>query len=447
MKTNKSLLQKCCLLAVVPALSAASVIGCTKKEASVANDAKEQTAVRNPIYNNQPVTIKVRTNSDTVEVWEKYTVEPVKKKFPNVTLERVEAKPSLEERIALNDVPDIILATPAEYVSLRDLNLPYDLTETVAKNKYDMSRFGPSLVEAVKKLDDKVKLPGIPFRPTKYGLLYSKNVFDKFAVAYPADAMTWDQVIELAKKVTRSDAGIQYRGLSVQTPGLLYTQLSQTPVVGDKAVVTTPQWQLAAQTWKRIHEIAGNNHDLGEDLNKLFPPFSRGEVAMMAVPVGIPRMITVSEQYPDLNWDVSAFPTFKEAPETDTNRNYQIYVITNNSKVKEEAFEVISYLMSDEVQRSLSREGYVTSLNNKDIQNLLAVDVPLLKNKKISNLFKYDKEGTYTYSRYLIGSVTSPLSRAFTQIKNDQTDINSALRTAEEEMNKAIDTLKVQFNK
>ena len=35
-------------------------------------------------------------------------------------------------------------------------------------------------------------------------LFYNKNIFDGFGVSYPQDAMTWDEFIETAKRVTRS---------------------------------------------------------------------------------------------------------------------------------------------------------------------------------------------------------------------------------------------------
>lgn len=438
MVTRLKTIQRKGALLLLPSLLVTLAAGCGSDQTTDSGGKKEAAPNPNSIYNNKPVTIKVRANADTEEVWQRYTVEPVKKKFPHVTLELIPTKLSLADLVAANEVPDILQTQPSEYVRLVDMALPYDLTELIKKHKTDMNRFTPSMVDAVKSLDKNGRFTAIPFRPTRYGLLYNKNVFDKFAVPYPTDGMTWDQTVELAKRVTRSENGVQYRGLDILEPHRLFTQLSLNPIVGEKAVVTTPAWQTAAEMWQRVLAIPGNSNNFGNDINKLFDSFSSGEVAMLASSVGIPRMITISEKVPDLRWDVVSFPTFKEAPATDTGRNYQLYVITSTSKVKDEAFEVISYLMSDEVQMALSRDGYITSLNNKGIQNALAADVAVLKNKNLASLFKYDKAGAYVVSPYFIGNVPSLLNNAFVKIGSGQQDINTALREAEEAMNKAV---------
>lgn len=57
---------------------------------------------------------------------------------------------------------------------------------------------------------------------------YNKGIFDKFGVPYPKDGMTYDEAIELAKKVTRSVDGVQYYGLFPGNPAIQLGQLSQT---------------------------------------------------------------------------------------------------------------------------------------------------------------------------------------------------------------------------
>lgn len=43
-------------------------------------------------------------------------------------------------------------------------------------------------------------------------VFYNKDLFDKFGIDYPTDNMTWDEMYELSKNMTRSDGDIQYYG-------------------------------------------------------------------------------------------------------------------------------------------------------------------------------------------------------------------------------------------
>jgi len=59
----------------------------------------------------------------------------------------------------------------------------------------------------------------LPANLTKFALAYNKKVFDQFGVDYPTDDMTWNEVIDLANKVTGEKEGLQYRGLDIAADG------------------------------------------------------------------------------------------------------------------------------------------------------------------------------------------------------------------------------------
>src|SRR5699024_1865084 len=81
---------------------------------------------------------------------------------------------------------------------------------------------------------------------------------------YPTDDMTWEEVIELSKKVTGERNGVQYRGLHVADMGL--TALSQ--VTGDlnlidpetEEVLWTEDQRLVKllDMVEEVHTIPGN---------------------------------------------------------------------------------------------------------------------------------------------------------------------------------------------
>jgi multiple sugar transport system substrate-binding protein len=52
-------------------------------------------------------------------------------------------------------------------------------------------------------------------------LIYNKDIFYKFGIAYPKGGITWNETYELSNILTRSDGGVDYRGLFVSI-GLAY---------------------------------------------------------------------------------------------------------------------------------------------------------------------------------------------------------------------------------
>lgn len=79
-----------------------------------------------------------------------------------------------------------------------------------------MSKFNPEALDSTKPYGAKGEQFLLPFTINFYAFFYNKDVFDKLGVAYPKDSMTWDDVIELARKTTRNQDGVQYRGVDPQ---------------------------------------------------------------------------------------------------------------------------------------------------------------------------------------------------------------------------------------
>ncbi|NIK67285.1 extracellular solute-binding protein [Paenibacillus sp. BK720] len=386
----------------------------------------------------KPITLKIYAGMPDSEFKTQIT-DPLSKKYPQITIERLGADKKntpLDQLIASGDTPDL-LAVPKDEIksNVIRLGLQTDLNDLVRKYKVDLGRFDPVLLKSIQDLSGNGELYGLPEKKTLYGLVYNKDIFDKFGVPYPTDGMTWDQVIELAKKVTREDNGVQYRGLDFTNMNLMRGQLAQ-PILdsNDKAVVTTPQWQTIARTIQSIVQIPGNTGETsGYDV------FLKDRTTAMFAS-GLLGMINRAKEVPDLNWDIVTFPTFPDAPNTDPQADGVAFAITSTSKVKDEAFQVIQYLLSDEVQTSLVRNGFLSPLSNPEIQAQLGADQTFFEGKNLQAAFKQKLSelppSTYDY-------VASPIiNKAFDGIKKGSVDINTALSQAEDEINKAVETEK-----
>src|SRR5690625_1996906 len=113
-------------------------------------------------------------------------------------------------------------------------------------------------------LDD-VNIPMFPVNIDNSAMLYNKDIFDLMGVDYPEDGMTWDEVIDLAKEVTREVDGVQYRGLATMPATFFLTQLSLYYVdpETEEPVVNRSEWKQGFETLKEIHTIQGNENALG----------------------------------------------------------------------------------------------------------------------------------------------------------------------------------------
>ncbi|MDF2716320.1 MAG: extracellular solute-binding protein family 1, partial [Paenibacillus sp.] len=147
--------------------------------------------------------------------------EQIQKKFPNYTLKYVpritaEGTNYFASHIASGAPIDIMissLGTTTQF--LTNLKLESDISDLIKKYNYDLTRIEPSLIDIQRQLANG-GIYGLPWTSGSIVFLYNKDLFDKFGVAYPKDGMTWDETYELAKKLTRTDAGTSYKGFAFQ---------------------------------------------------------------------------------------------------------------------------------------------------------------------------------------------------------------------------------------
>ncbi|WP_338125142.1 hypothetical protein [Paenibacillus dendritiformis] len=91
-------------------------------------------------------------------------------------------------------------------------------------------------------------------------------MFDKFGVEYPAGRMTWDEVVEMARKMTAERDGISYRGLEMgpgMASGEVTVPLQQLavnltdPDTGEVLIDKEPAVAKYLDLMKRIYSIPG----------------------------------------------------------------------------------------------------------------------------------------------------------------------------------------------
>ncbi|MFE5319357.1 ABC transporter substrate-binding protein [Paenibacillus sp. NPDC056579] len=366
----------------------------------------------------------------------------ITEKFPNITVEHIHKAKGADypELIVAGTVPDIVLESSTNVNSRIMANgLHYDIGELIKKHNFDLNRIDPVLLQVIRNWGDG-KLYGLPFMGSNLILFYNKDIFDKFGVAYPKDGITWDEIYDIAQKISRTDNGANYVGLRYNSPLVFkYNQrsLGFMDAKTDKAAVNTEAWQQLFANFKRIYDIPANAPSIAGSFG--------GGTSAMNMDV-TEKLITMYQSNPNLNWDVVAAPVFKDAPKVGFQPNFYSMYITEQSKNKDAAFEVIAHLLSDEVQTKLSKQALVTPLVNKNIQSVFGQDIEWLKGRNTQAVFynKYAPPAPIREKGTTFVDVSGIPGNTFDAMLKNGTDINSALRQAEESIEKSIADVKAQ---
>ncbi|UUZ84656.1 extracellular solute-binding protein [Paenibacillus sp. P26] len=343
---------------------------------------------------NEPITLTLYQHAAmSNEEIDKFIVQPVQKKYPNISFNIVRKGTGTnpEDLVAAGIVPDLIYTTDANTPLWRELDIPEDLNALMKSNNVDLNRFEPNAIDSIKIYSGgKGAIYALPVAQNIAALLYNKDIFDKFAVPYPKDGMNWDEVIQLARKLTKTENGVRYIGLSPDTISRLGYGLS-LPYVNpatNKATINNDNWRKVFTTMKEMIDVPGF---LGEDKKITYGTndfFKNGNVAMLTA--WVPDLIasldpSIADKIP---WDFVSLPNYPEAIGTGRVITPHTIMLNKQSKYKNEAFQVMSILTSDEVQSELSKSGKISVLAKSDFQAQYGVNVPYLKGKNVGGIFK-----------------------------------------------------------
>jgi multiple sugar transport system substrate-binding protein len=437
------------LFVVITMISACGAGGAGGDQTS-SSDApgKADTATKPKEEKHDPLTLKLYqyglalTDSDFTKLF----ADPVKKKFPYITLELVRMGKGMqpEDLLAAGDFPDILFSSNGKIPYLTGLGVLADLNSQVKKNNTALTRFEPDILNVIKNYAAGGEVYALPFSRNFSPLFYNKDLFDKFGVSYPKDGLTWNDVHDLAQKLSRSDGGVNYRGFDYgQVPDTAGSILSLGYVnpKTNKAIVNTDSWKKVFTLLQGFYTIPGNMPDKADfgDLNKIRKEFTEGRLAMF-IDKGnglVPQLQDLDNQHKPLNWDLTASPNFPEAPGIEGRMDIHLFEVYAKGKHQDDAFKVIDYLTSKEIEMLASGGGRVTSLTDKAVQNNYGKELSALKGKHLEAIFKSKPAPLPPTSDY-DGLVQKQVTAAFKSVVLDGQDINSALRSAQEAADKAI---------
>jgi len=387
-------------------------------------------------------------SGDSVESFDERFGNAIRSKFPNYKINYIRAQKGsmLEDLLAAGTTIDLYFDSIGNFADgLLKNKMEYDMSELIKQKQIDLNRFEPSLIDAMRYISNG-KIYGLPVYTNNLVLFYNKSVFDNFGIEHPKDGMTWDEAIELAKKLNRKDGDKQYLGLAVSPTHMLRMNQLSLPYVDpqtDKATINTdPRWkQLYNATMIDPAQDAGYREAVGQLKNALPSRLAFHNDQYLGMYVFLSQLpFTVTPEMSKVNWDMVSLPTFKELPGIGSQSYPTYFSVTNMSKAKEAAMEVIQFLISDEFQLALSSKGTMPVLNNDAVKKAFGRDT-VFKGKNFAAVF-YNKFAPIAPKSVYDGAVEPAYIKDIGLMIRGEVDINTAFRTAEEAANKAIEEMK-----
>ncbi|RKN64073.1 ABC transporter substrate-binding protein [Paenibacillus ginsengarvi] len=370
--------------------------------------------------------------------------ELVSKKFPHIKLNTtVSGKVKIDDFIGAGQVPDLISFSLGGVTKLKELGLVTDLTPLIKKHGFDLTRLAAGVEETVRSFSDyDGRFILMPFELNNNALFFNKTIFDKFGTPYPKDGMTWEGLLDTAKQVTRMDAGVQYKGFRFEETNLVFKNqlgLAFVDPKTQKAAVNTDGWKRWLDTMTAFHAIPGNalNTKVSEK-----DEFLKEQILAMRTGPNYMSELPAAASKGGFDWDVVSLPDFKGFEGKGSQFNAPYYVIPPTSKYKDQAFQVIDYMMSEEVQAIMSRKGRLPIVKSDKAKNEFGAGIEGLNGKNLQAFFKDTVAKPAPATLYDTIAKTTLVTKGIRGIAVEGKDTNTALRETEEEINKQIEAVK-----
>lgn len=263
-------------------------------------------------------------------------------------------------RIAGGAAPDIIATEVDYFVTFASKGVLEDLsTYADADPEFKKEDFFPAIVERFSLLDHLYAVPRdvAPFAC----VFYNKKLFDEAGLAYPTDEWTWDDMLRMARALTKTDESgrtVQYGFYGWAWMNFIYGNggaLVDNVASPTKTLIDDPKSIEGLQFYSDLINlykvmptpVALANLGMGIDLM-----FASGRLGMFLSGIwetpGLRRY--------NFDWDVVMFPKNAQGVRA-FGSGGSGYAILKSSKNKKAAWEVIKALTGPGGQAELARRG------------------------------------------------------------------------------------------
>jgi multiple sugar transport system substrate-binding protein len=428
---------KVCLITSIVAAGALAGCGSQGEKPKEAAPEAKGAAAKPP----EPVTITMYNHFNNIsdERLQQFIIGPLKQKLPHVTFQVVkhDKGSTIDDLVAAKNFSDFYYGSNVGFPTYMNLQLQQDMSALIKTHGLDLNRIDTPYLDAIKSFGEKGEVYGVPFSANVGVLVYNKSIFDKFAVPYPKDGMTWDEVVELGRRLTRSDGGVNYIGFD---PGRVADVASgmSLPYADAKAVkplIDNDNWRKIYNMFKSAYEIPGfvNNAKYDYGANGFLKDKNVAMLPMWAL-----QVVNSKAELAGMDWDMVSLPNFKEFLGRGRSVDIHLLAVSNVSKNGAAAIEVLKVITSDEVQTMMSEYGTPSVLKNEEIKKVYGSKLPEFKGKNVQALFK-TKPGQPAITKY-DGTVSFYTEAARKDIAGGM-DVNSVIRSIQEKATQKLSEL------
>ncbi len=256
---------------------------------------------------------------------------------------------------------------------------------------------------ALSMYEYKGELYGFPYGVSSVVLFYNKDLFDREELSYPDDSWTWDTFLENAKKLTKDldgDGRIDQFGCSGywwtialwQNGGEFVDERTRRCMLDQPEAIEATKWVFDLKLKWGV-QPPRYDPELGAP-----EMFQTGRIAMY---MGARWDVETFAENPELNFDVAVLPHQKKRA---TWISVEGLTISAKCKHPREAWEVIKYFVSDEVQKSMVD---TTTPSRKKI----AFDPEINKNLPFHNYRAFPEVLAYAHTDPRLSNVEEILTK------------------------------------
>ncbi|MDF2715543.1 MAG: extracellular solute-binding protein family 1 [Paenibacillus sp.] len=420
---------------------ASSLVGCSQgqpKDTAAQNVSANKANTTE--YKGGPAELLVLdiNTATTDEQFQTFFIAPLKAKYPQINL--VQTRDPLDKLIAAGTIPDMVLVSNPSLATVLEADIPEDLTAMIKTYGLNLGQLEPAVVQQMQKLGEQKAFYGMPFAMNYGAMVHNRDIFDKFGVPYPKDVMTYEEVLELGKKLTRKDGNTNYIGVMPPDLRQMYWQYG-VPVFDKakgKASLTSDRHAQVFSLLKQFYAIPGYMEN-GKHIHSTDLFFKEQRMAMY--PNWISSYISFFAKAgtkDSFKWELTAHPGYSDRPGLGKEVDFHMAVVNKSSKYREAAYQVVLSLLSEDVQTKLSKAGRLSVLKNDEIRKVYGSDSDTYRGKNLQAIFKVSPSPLPEASKYdpkINAMLNGEVSK---NVMVDGTDINTALRNGEDKANKEI---------
>jgi len=340
--------------------------------------------------------------------------------------------------------PDIYIMTRANFDAYARAGQCLDFSGELENYPMLVEDFEGMIPSAVSTYQYHGKQMGVPLSVESTGIIFNKDLFEEAGLTLPSeieDTWTWDDLRELAQQLTivEGDVTTQY-GYYIpanRMPTLEYIWATGTELFnedGTEAIFANEQGISALEflnTLMNVDQVSPTiAYTQSQSATDLF--FS-GQIAMMSVNCA---NISTFRDITDFEWDVAEMPVNPDTGLRYASSNVLGYIIGPNTKYKEAALTLVSFLASAEMQGLYSEKGIYIPATISEQSAYFDEETP-------ENINAFQRALDYTkplaFSEYLpYSQFVSIITNALTNTYNSVNTPAEALTIAQDEMNTII---------